>query len=83
MKAAVLRGINDLAVQDVDEPQIAPDQVKVRIAYCGICGSDVHMVEGKMGFGNRPDWMIGKAPPGFRLAYPGSWGMRRPEQSPK
>lgn len=70
MKAAVLRGINDLAVQEVDEPTIAPDQIKVKIAYCGICGSDVHMVEGKMGFGNRPEWMIGKAPIGFRMAYP-------------
>ena len=70
MKAAVLRGVNDLGVQDMPEPQIAPDQIKVKIAYCGICGSDVHMVEGKMGFGNRPDWMIGKAAPGFRSTFP-------------
>jgi (R,R)-butanediol dehydrogenase/meso-butanediol dehydrogenase/diacetyl reductase/L-iditol 2-dehydrogenase len=70
MKALVLKGINDLEVQDVPEPKMAPDQIKVKIAYCGICGSDVHMVEGKMGFGARPEWMIGKAPVGMRMSFP-------------
>ncbi len=63
MKAVVMRGLNDLLVQDMPEPNVAPDQVKVKIAYAGICGSDVHEVEGKAGFGIRPEWMIGKAPP--------------------
>jgi 2-desacetyl-2-hydroxyethyl bacteriochlorophyllide A dehydrogenase len=70
MKAAVLKAVNVLEVQDVPEPVAAPDQIKVKIAYCGICGSDLHMVEGKMGFGVRPEWMIGKAPAPMRLGFP-------------
>ncbi|MFC1949949.1 zinc-binding dehydrogenase [Chloroflexota bacterium] len=62
MQAAVLKGLNQLEVDDVPVPEIKPDEIKVQIAYCGICGSDLHMVEGKMGFGSRPDWMIGKPP---------------------
>ncbi|MBN2238223.1 MAG: alcohol dehydrogenase catalytic domain-containing protein [Dehalococcoidales bacterium] len=45
MKAAVLRA-NGLEVIDVPEPpEPGPDQVKVKIAYCGICGSELHMVD--------------------------------------
>lgn len=62
MKAAVLKALNVIGVDDVPEPEIKPDEIKVKIAYCGICGSDLHMVEGKMGFGSRPDGMIGKPP---------------------
>jgi (R,R)-butanediol dehydrogenase/meso-butanediol dehydrogenase/diacetyl reductase len=42
MKKAVYRGIRDIRVEQVDEPEPGPDQVKVRVVYCGICGSDVH-----------------------------------------
>ncbi len=42
MKKAVYRGIRDLRVEQVEEPEPGPDQAKVRVVYCGICGSDVH-----------------------------------------
>jgi len=42
MKKAVYRGIRDLRVEQVDEPEPGPDQAKVRVVYCGICGSDLH-----------------------------------------
>lgn len=42
MKKAVYRGIRDVRVEQVDEPKPGPDEVKVRVVYCGICGSDVH-----------------------------------------
>ena len=32
----------NVQVQDVPEPQTKPDQIKVKIAYCGICGSELH-----------------------------------------
>ncbi len=32
-------------VQDVPEPKIGPNQIKVKIAYCGICGSELHMFQ--------------------------------------
>jgi len=35
---------------DINEPQISkPDEVKVKVAYSGICGSDIHYMQGEMG----------------------------------
>lgn len=42
MKAAVYHGKRDVRVIDIPEPETAPGTVKVKIDYCGICGSDVH-----------------------------------------
>ena len=42
MKAAVWYGRKDVRVEDVKEPQVAANQVKVEVAYTGICGSDLH-----------------------------------------
>jgi len=42
MKAAVYHGIRDLRVEEVPEPKPGPDEVVVRVKYCGICGSDLH-----------------------------------------
>lgn len=46
MRAAVLHGIEDLRVEDVPEPSPGPLEVKVRVAACGICGSDLHLFRG-------------------------------------
>jgi 2-desacetyl-2-hydroxyethyl bacteriochlorophyllide A dehydrogenase len=53
MKAAVLKGPNSLEVQDVPEPQPGADEVKVKIAYCGICGTDPEIIEGRF---IPPEW---------------------------
>src|SRR2546430_13689656 len=43
MRAARFHGRNDIRVEDVQVPQIrADDEVLVRVAYCGICGTDLH-----------------------------------------
>jgi (R,R)-butanediol dehydrogenase / meso-butanediol dehydrogenase / diacetyl reductase len=42
MKAAVFRGVEDVRVEDVDEPQPDASDVVVEVAACGICGSDLH-----------------------------------------
>lgn len=42
MKKAVYYGIRDVRVEDVEEPKAGRDEVKVKIKYCGICGSDLH-----------------------------------------
>lgn len=54
MKAAVLKDIGVLKVEDVPEPQPAPDQIKVKIAYCGICGTDMEILEGRFGLRKDP-----------------------------
>ncbi len=33
-------------VIDIPEKPLAPDEVKIKVAYCGICGSDPHIVDG-------------------------------------
>ncbi|UCB45405.1 MAG: 2,3-butanediol dehydrogenase [Spirochaetota bacterium] len=43
MKAAVWHGRKDVRVEDVPDPPIPPPgQVKVEVACCGICGTDLH-----------------------------------------
>jgi len=49
MKALVLKQYNHLEYEDVPEPQIAPDEVLVQVRACGICGSDVHGLDGSTG----------------------------------
>ena len=47
MKAAVFYDAQDIRLEDVPEPEIAEDAVLVRVAACGVCGSDVEYYYGK------------------------------------
>ena len=50
MKAAVLPDYHQpLEFRDLPVPTIEPDEVLVRVHACGICGSDVHLVDGFFG----------------------------------
>ena len=43
MKAAVLTGVRSVEVRDLPDPKIqAPDEVLLRTAVAGLCGSDLH-----------------------------------------
>lgn len=42
VKAVVIKGKGDLAIEDREEPTPGEGQVRVRIRYMGICGSDIH-----------------------------------------
>lgn len=42
MKAAVWHGLKDIRVEDVELRALREDEVKVRVAWAGICGSDLH-----------------------------------------
>jgi (R,R)-butanediol dehydrogenase / meso-butanediol dehydrogenase / diacetyl reductase len=42
MLAAVYHGPRDLRLEAVAEPQAGPGEVKLRVLYNGICGSDLH-----------------------------------------
>lgn len=42
MKAAVYYGPRDLRVESVPVPEIGPNDILLKVKYCGICGSDVH-----------------------------------------
>ena len=48
MKAVVYQGPRDVTVTDVDDPRIQdPNDVIVKITTTAICGSDLHMYEGR------------------------------------
>lgn len=49
MKALVLTAYNRLEVLDRPVPVAAPGEVLVKVAACGICGSDVHGYDGSSG----------------------------------
>jgi len=49
MKALVLKAYGKLALEEVPEPAMAEDEVLVRVKACGICGSDVHGLDGSTG----------------------------------
>ena len=43
MKAAVWYGKKDVRVMDVPEPKLPGENfVKIKVEWCGICGSDLH-----------------------------------------
>lgn len=42
MKAARWHGVKDIRVEDIPEPSPAAGEVKIKVAWTGICGSDLH-----------------------------------------
>lgn len=64
MKAAVWYGQKDVRVVDVPEPKISHGTVKIKVAYCGICGSDLHeYLKGPVLIPSKPHPLTGKMPP--------------------
>lgn len=49
MKALVLEQYNKFVYQDVPEPEAGPEEVLIQVKACGICGSDVHGMDGSTG----------------------------------
>ena len=49
MKALVLEEYNKLVYKDVPDPEILSNEVLVKVMACGICGSDVHGLDGSTG----------------------------------
>lgn len=49
MKALVLEEYNRLVLREMPSPRPAPGELLIRVAACGICGSDVHGFDGSSG----------------------------------
>lgn len=49
MKALLLTQYRHLEITDIPDPVPARDEVLIRVAACGICGSDVHGYDGSSG----------------------------------
>lgn len=42
MKAAVYHDREDVRIEDVAEDEVGPSDVRIDVAWCGICGTDIH-----------------------------------------
>src|SRR4051794_173699 len=49
MDALLLKEYMKLEIVQMDEPEIGPDDALIRVRACGICGSDVHGLDGSTG----------------------------------
>lgn len=49
MKAGYYVGNYTYEVREVPVPEPKKDEVKIRVAWCGLCGTDVHKFQGKNG----------------------------------
>lgn len=54
MKALVLEEYNKLVFKDMPIPEIGEKEVLIEVKACGICGSDVHGMDGSSGRRNPP-----------------------------
>jgi L-iditol 2-dehydrogenase len=51
------RGPGNLKILDVPEPLCGEDAVKIEVAYCGVCGTDIHILKDE--FPTHPPVIIG------------------------
>jgi len=58
VKALVLKEYNRFVVEDVPAPRVGPGEALIRVKACGICGSDVHGMDGSTGR-RRPPIVMG------------------------
>lgn len=64
MRALRWHGREDLRVEDVPEPQSRPGHVIIEVAWCGICGTDLHeYLKGPIFIPTEPHPLTGKTPP--------------------
>lgn len=44
MRAVVYRGINDMRIETIPVPRIGPGELLIKVATCGICGTDLKKI---------------------------------------
>lgn len=54
MIQAIMTAPGNIVYQDVDIPEIQPEQIKVKMKRIGICGSDIHVNHGKHPYTSYP-----------------------------
>jgi len=46
MKAALIRGVNDVRIEDVSTPKTGRKEILVKMMACGVCGTDIEKMQG-------------------------------------
>jgi len=59
MRAAVFEGGRELAIRLVERPRAGAGELVVEVAACGVCGTDVRIVEGRKSRGIRVPSILG------------------------
>lgn len=60
MKALVYTGPKRLSIDTIDRPSPADSDVLIRVLYCGVCGTDIHIYNGDGGtFAVQPPLIMG------------------------
>lgn len=54
MKSAVFYGKHNLKIEEIEKPAPKADEVVIKVAACGICGTDIHIFEGDEGAAATP-----------------------------
>ncbi len=47
MKGALLRDVAKLVIERIPDPEVAPHQVLLRVGAVGVCGTDLHIFQGR------------------------------------
>ena len=47
MKGIIFRDVNVIELADLPDPTCQPDEVVLKVATCGICGTDLHVSKGE------------------------------------
>lgn len=50
IRAAVVSGPGEIDIQDLDLPKLAPQDFIMKTEMCGICGTDLHLINSLKGF---------------------------------
>ena len=50
MKAISVVSQNDIRVQEIDTPELLPDEILCKVVYVGICGTDLAIYTGETNF---------------------------------
>lgn len=79
-RVVVWHGPNDLRLEERALPELGPHEVLVEVAGCGLCATDVHLVEGLIPF-YKPPRVLGHETSGTVRAVGPEVGTVRPGQA--
>jgi 2-desacetyl-2-hydroxyethyl bacteriochlorophyllide A dehydrogenase len=49
-KAVVIHRSGRASLEDMEVPQVKPGEILIRVAYQGVCGTDLEILDGKLGY---------------------------------
>jgi (R,R)-butanediol dehydrogenase / meso-butanediol dehydrogenase / diacetyl reductase len=86
MKASFYKGERTIAIEEVEPRRPGPGEVRLEVAYCGICGTDVHIFHGAMDgrvampqtIGHEASGVVAEVGPDVTGWAPGDWVVVRP-----